>query len=326
MKKIFVGLVMLIGLLSGISAKSIFDAVYADDIKSFGKLLNQEGVLDSTTDSGMPLQLAIAQFSDENFETACKMLSEKDFDFDKPAKTGMTLLYLLSTGLSVNKIKVLLNYNVDVNKEVDKVLPIQATQFSTYPFHTEQKINLELFEKEKQIHEMLIEKGSKPFSYISPDIYYFGNFLFAFGNAFHYTNMLVSPQMLNEAEFFNIEEKDKRTIASFKFDVLKEIYAEYGFQFKKVEITYYTDDIVKNINDALADPKKCYILAFTGNSKISPYKWVMIKNFDDKTMKKKKISNVNEKFNAINSDATYDFAEYHIKDITEIIVIKVLEK
>lgn len=326
MKKIFVGLVMLIGLLSVASSQSIFEAIYNDDITAFTKCVKKKKSLEEKTELGMPVQLAIAQFSDENFEKACQLLAAKKFDFDKPSDTGMTLLYLLTKSLSVNKVKALLNYDVDVNKKVAEILPIQATQFSTYPFHTKQDIASENYEKEKEIHKMLLEKGSEPFSYIDANLFYFGNFLFAYATVVFQSNRLIKPEMLNSAEFFDIKEKNKRTIASFKYEAMKEILNQYGILIRNVESSRHTDDFINVINDVLTCSNKCYVLAFTGNSKIAPYQWVLIKNFDEDTINNLKVKNEEAKFMCINSDSTYAYAEYYIKDITEVIVIKVLGK
>ena len=225
-----------------------------------------------------------------------------------------------------NNGATLLNYDVDVNKKVAEILPIQATQFSTYPFHTKQDIASENYEKEKEIHKMLLEKGSEPFSNIDANLFYFGNFLFAYATVVFQSNRLIKPEMLNSAEFFDIKEKNKRTIASFKYEAMKEILNQYGILIRNVEFSRHTDDFINVINDVLTCSNKCYVLAFTGNSQVAPYQWVLIKKFDEDTIKNLKVKNEEAKFMCINSDSSYDYAEYHIKDISEIIVIKDLGK
>lgn len=326
MKKKFLSLMMLIAIISVVSSQTVFDAIYNDDIVSFTKLIKKKKNLEGKTELGMPVQLAIAQFSDENFEVACEILSKSKFDFDKPSDTGMTLLYLLTKSLSVNKVRTLLKYNVNVNKKVDEILPIQATQFSTYPFHTKQKINPENYIKEKEIHEMLLEKGSEPFSYIQANLYYFGNFLYAFATTLFQSNRMIKPKMLNEPEFFDINTKNNRTIASFRYEVLKDIFKDYGLLFKNVEISNYTENIIDILNEVLVAPERCFVLIYTGKSLIAPNQWVMLKKLDSSIIQNQKISNGDEKFYCSNSDSSYDYAEYHIKDISEIIVIKVLGK
>lgn len=70
----------------------------------------------------MNVQLSLAYFNDKDFEKACELLSSKGFNFD---------------------------------------VPVDATQFSTFKFYSEQKINSSNYAKAKETRELLINNGSE---------------------------------------------------------------------------------------------------------------------------------------------------------------------
>lgn len=111
----------------------------------------------------MNVQLSLAYFNDKDFEKACELLSSKGFNFDVPVENNISLLYVLAYSLSSNKISTLLKYNVDVNRKnsITNLKPIDATQFSTFKFYSEQKINSSNYAKAKETRELLINNGSE---------------------------------------------------------------------------------------------------------------------------------------------------------------------
>ena len=70
----------------------------------------------------MNVQLSLAYFNDKDFEKACELLSSKGFNFD---------------------------------------VPVDATQFSTFKFYSEQKINSSNYAKAKETRELLLNNGSE---------------------------------------------------------------------------------------------------------------------------------------------------------------------
>ena len=79
----------------------------------------------------MNVQLSLAYFNDKDFEKACELLSSKGFNFD---------------------------------------VPVDATQFSTFKFYSEQKINSSNYAKAKETRELLINNGLFTFKSISKNI------------------------------------------------------------------------------------------------------------------------------------------------------------
>lgn len=308
------------GMLS-VTAQGLIQSAMKNDFKTFSKLINKNQSLEETNDKGMNLQIALGYFSDENFNKACFLLNNKGFDFDKPAKNGVTLLYVLAYSLQVDKLKTLLSYNVDVNKNVGDLTPIKATQFSTYKYHSKQTTNPDNYEKAREIQELLLKAGSEEFSYINPpNLYYFGNFLYCNAYAIYQYNKFVNPYQLNEPEYFDVENIENREIDSFKYEILKELYLKYNIDADFV-IVRENDEIIKTIQECSNDPNNPYIfMGFTGNNKIAPFQWILLKNSPLK-IKNNKI-NKNDYVSYINSDI-FDFINYQLSDFSEMIIIKI---
>ena len=87
-------------LLMSVNAQSLIQSAMKNDFKTFSKELKKNQNLNETDKNGMNLQLALGYFSDENFDKACLLLNDKGFNFDKPAKNEVTLLYVLAYKLS----------------------------------------------------------------------------------------------------------------------------------------------------------------------------------------------------------------------------------
>ena len=321
MKKITVFIFLFFTLLISVNAQSLIQSAMNNDFKTFSKQVKKNQNLNETNNKGMNLQLALAYFSDENFKKACSLLNKKGFNFDKPAKNKVTLLYVLAYSLQVNKVKTLLDYNVNVNKTVGELTPIQATQFSTYKYHTEQIINPDNYKKAREIQELLLKSGSEDFSYINPpNLYYFGNFIYCTAYAIYQYNPFVNPYQLNESEYFNVEKIENREIDSFKYEILKELYLKYNID-ADFSIFRDTDEIIKNIQQITDDTKSAYlILGTTGNNKIAPYQWILLKKINSKGNK----INKNDYFSYINSDI-FDFIDFQLSDFSEIILVKINE-
>lgn len=312
--------VIIFSIVTGIvNAKSLIQCAINDDIENFKLLLKKKSNLDEISEKNMNLQVSLAYFSDENFATACSLLEKKKFDFDKPTKSGITLLYTLAYSLQANKIETLLNYKVDVNKKVNDITPIQATQFSTYKFYTKQEVNQNNFVKAKHIQNLLEKSGSEKFKYLSPNLYYFGNFLYCTAFSIYQFNPLATPYDLNQGDYFDIAIENQRQIASLKFEMLKDAFLKFDLD-AEFTIVRGTESIIKKIQESNDDPDYPYlIMAFTENNKIAPYQWVLL---DDIKCEKNLVCE-NDYFNCLNSDMLFAFMDFQVKDLSEIILIKI---
>lgn len=314
MRKLFL-FVFIVGF-SLIYADGLINAAMNNDYKKFEKLVNKEEDLNETNEKGMNIQLSLAYFSDDNFEKACNLLSSYNFDFDKPTNSGLTLLYDLAYSLSYNKIQTLVEYNIDINKKVQNLYPIQATQFSTYTFVSNQIINPDNEEKTKKITKLLVSKGSEPYSYFKPTLYQVGNFVYCNAYIIYQSNRLIKPQYLNQEKYFEFTTLNERYIASVRYDILPEMYSDYSVN---AEFCSYTDfNMIKSkLQECSKSKDKYFVMINTGNNKIAPYQWVFLSSLNKRSF------NDNDYFECINSDSLFECVKFQIKDISQIITVKV---
>lgn len=301
------------------SACRLLEAAKKDDIKTFAALVESGANLDEVNEKGLTVQLGLAYFSDENFEKACSVLNARNFDFDRQNEMGVTLLYTLAYSLQTEKIETLLKYDVDVNKRVDDLLPIQATQFSTYRFHTGQTIDPRNAIKAEQIQNLLAAHGSESFTYIEPSFYYCGNFLFSLVNAISVLNDKVTPTWVNSVADWEYEQTEDRLIAAIRYESLPDLFDSFGIT---AEVSLYTEkaDFPAVLKKSVEDPDNPYfIFCFTGDSKIAPYQWLIINNVHNT----KSSYRQDDYCEGINPYSVFDYADYQISDFSEIILAKI---
>nr|WP_318659861.1 hypothetical protein [uncultured Treponema sp.] len=326
LKKILV-LFIICWIAASMFANDFIDAAKANDIDRFELLVKKSRKIEGSDSTGINVQLSLVYFSDENFERACEVLTKKNFDFNKHIDSGVTLLYALVYSLSVNKVQTLLKYRVDVNKKVNDIYPIQATQFSTYMFHTKQKLNLADFEKAAEIEKMLLEHGSVKNEYIATNLFWFGNFLFCNYYIIDSINRfrpkskqhLIAPQFLNLPEYFFHFYVEGRDVAAMECDKLPQMYAKYGIE-AEFERCNDKSQILQKLQETKDSPDMYFVFLSTGYNPIAPYQWVVlgsIKNTEDRLSE-------TDVFTCQNPDTHFTFVEFQIKDISEIILVKVL--
>lgn len=320
MKRKILFVVIMVSIVLNLYAGEFITSAFEDDIEKFEKFIENGADLNETNLGGLNVQTALAYFSDENFERACEILYKKGFDFNKPQKSGLTLLYSLCYSLSYNKIETLLKYNIDVNKKVNGILPIQATQFAIYPFHTLQKRNaLACYNEGKRIQKLLLKNGSEKFKYIEPTITDFGNFLRSNLFVIQQIRSDVTLDDVNHAADYYSRLEEGRWVVSMKYNSLKKLYAHFGIKIK-ISIAYGYNDIEAKIIDGINSNNQCLFIGQTGNNKIAPYQWVVLTKFP--SIDKKYIDS-NGYFAAYNPDPIFENVGFQFKDLTELIVIEI---
>jgi hypothetical protein len=299
-------------------ATPLIEAARNQDYKTFEKLVNEGASLNEINESGMNLQLALAYFNEKDFKKACKLLSNKGFDFDVPVKNNISLLYVLCYSCSYKKISTLLNYNIDINRRnsITNLKPIDATQFSTFKFYSEQKINALNSINAKKTRELLIKNGSEDFKLCETTMGNIGNMFFCMFNIIGNIYPVVTPQMVNSSELFNFSEIDGQQIVTLRQDKMKELFNSLNLD---VEINNYfeTDKILEQLIETETSEDLYSLIAFTGNNPIAPFQCVNISSSSlSINPSETKILKV------ANPDALYQFVDFQVKDLTHLITIK----
>lgn len=303
----------------GIFAKpktGLIEAAKNGDYKKFEQLVKRGANLDEVNLSDLTVQCALAYFSDEDFEKACELLAKKKFDFSKPNEMGITLAYILSYSYSYNKLQTLLQYkpNLNYTDKNNKVTPICATQFGTFKYYSEQKIDDETIKKAEAVRKLLIENGSPEFEYLTMSPYYFGNLQFCLLASLRRMIPLLSIECFNEPEMFQFGNTNGQKWAAISKNGIKSLLKKFGLNDDIVE--YTEPEQIRNALKKVAENKYAYILvAQTGNNSLCPYQWVVIQNFGE--------LNPESKIRVYKPDSHYDFMEYQIKDISMLITIHV---
>lgn len=225
----------------------------------------------------MNVQLSLAYFNDTDFEKACELLSSKGFNFD---------------------------------------VPVDATQFSTFKFYSEQKINSSNYAKAKETRELLINNGSEDFNFCETTMGNIGNMFFCLVNIISQFFPFVTPQMINSSELFDFSEIDGQQIVTLRQDKMKELFDSLNFD---VEINNYyeTDKILEQLIKTEQSEALYVLIAMTGKNPIAPFQWVNISGGG--------YSKNSETANLIvaNPDGLYQFVDFQVKDLTELITLKI---
>lgn len=303
------------------SAQSLIGAAKAGDFRLFEKTVKSGASLDETDELGMNVQLSLAYFSLKEFKKACALLHKKGFDFDKPVANNISLLYLLSYSCSHEKIQTLLKYNVDVNRKNDAtgLKPIDATQFSTFKFYSEQIIAEDAFVNAEKTRRLLLKHGSEDFKYADLNFGNVGNFFFCILNMIVVYYPFIHPEMINSKELFDFSELNGQPQAAVKKESLIELFKSINLD---VEISSYTDknEILRQLIDTELSEDTYMLMAQTGNSPLAPYQWVNINggNYG-------KNPDYDHPLKVANPDGLYQFIEFRIRDISQLLTFKIKE-
>lgn len=322
MKRKFLVLTVLLFSVAGIFAApdtSLIEAAKNGDYPKFEQLVKKGAKLDEVDKRGMTLQCALAYFSDEDFAKACELLNKKKFNFNKTTSEGVTLAYVLSYSYSYNKLETLLKYKPDLTVKTDTELtPIDATQFGTFKFYSEQKMDDDIFEKAETVRKLLVENGSPEFNKLPMSVYYFGNYLYCFYNFMRKLIPFLNIDYLNRHDFYIFETVNGQDWASVNKEKCKKILQVNEFN-NEIEEYYGTDEIVK-VLDMIANSESGYcVFGYTGNNPVIPYQWVFIKGPEGDSFSESAY------VKSFCTDSTYDFVQYKVSDFSMIVTIKFTE-
>lgn len=301
------------------SAQSLIEAAKARDYKLFEQAVKSGVNLNETDEYGMNVQLSLAYFSPEEFKNACTFLHKKGFDFDKPAANNISLLYLLAYSCSHEKIQTLLKYNVDVNRKNDAtgLRPIDATQFCTFKFYSDQIIPETAFANAEKTRRLLLKHGSEEFKYADLNFGNVGNFFFCIVNMISVYYPSVNPKMINSQELFDFWELNGQPQATVKKESLIELFEKLNLD---VEINSYTDknEILRQLIDTELSEDSYMLMAQTGNNALAPYQWVNIGGEEFG-----KHPDFNSPIKVSNPDSLYSFVEFQVRDISQLLTFKI---
>lgn len=317
MKKVFI-FIASIFLGMEIFATPLIDAAKKQDYKTFEKLVKNNSPLDEVNESGMNVQLSLAYFKPVDFKKACNLLEKRGFDFDVPVENNISLLYILAYSCSYEKIAILLKYNIDVNRKnsATGLKPIDATQFSTFKFYSEQNIKESAYKRAERTREILLQNGSEDFTYATLTMKNFGNFFFCMYNIiasfFPYTH----PSLIDSAELYDFYEVDGQSQGTLREDKMKELFEILEFE---VEINNYYDSntIVEKLKETELSEDMYALIGATGNNPIAPFQWIGIQNVQNSEN-----LTPDNYLNVSNSDSLYDFVDFQVKDLSQLVTIK----
>ena len=319
MKKLLCSLLFCI-FTAGIFADSLIEAAKNRDYELFESLVLSGASLKETDNNGMNVQLSLAYFDDEDFTKACKLLHKKKFNFDVPAENNISLLYVLCYSCSYNKLETLLNYKVNVNRKnsITKLNPIDATQFSTFKFYSEQKIDPSAYENAEKVRKLLLNHGSEDFKYVNLTIGNVGNFFFSIFNILYTMYPFITPSSVTYSELYDFTTVNGQTSATLKNDELINLFKRFGMDVE-IQNYYEAEEIPVKLKEAMDSEDAYFLVAFTGNSPVTPYQCIGINGLSDYV-------NVdgNTSINANNPDGLYTFVSYQVKDLSQLITIRVL--
>ena len=319
MKKAFSIFFIILMIAAAGSAQSLIEAAKARDYRLFEKALKNGANLNETDEHGMNVQVSLAYFPPEEFKKACTLLHKKGFDFDKPAANNISLLYLLAYSCSHEKIQTLLKYKVDVNRknDVTGLKPIDATQFSTFKFYSDQIIPPKAFANAEKTRQLLLKHGSQEFKYAGLSFGNVGNFFFCIVNMIVVYYPLVQPDMINSQELFDFSELNGQPQAAVKKESLIELFASMNLN---VEINSYTDknETLRQLIATELSEDTYMLMAQTGNSPLAPYQWVNINGGDYGTN-----PDFDQPLKVSNPDALYQFVEFKVQDISQLLTFKI---
>lgn len=324
MKKIISFFIFTLFLISAIFSennKSLIEAAKNNDYISFEKLIEQGADIEEVNNKGLTLQCALAYFSVENFEKACKLLNSKNFDFNKTTVTGISLAYILSCSYSIDKLKILLQYKPNLNLlNSSDVRAIDSTQFGTFKFYSEQKIDKEMFNKAKETRKLLLKNNSPKFNKLPLSTYYFGNLQMCFFNCIYSLCPNLVLDQFNSPDLFIFNTLNGQDMATMSKQGIIDYIRDLGFDCEIKEY-YDLDEILKQIQNTYFSDESYFVIVQTGNNPLLPYLWNNFIDFDFEDESEPKLD-ADTKINLFCPDQNYQFMEYQIKDITCFITIK----
>ncbi|MCR5612497.1 hypothetical protein [Treponema sp.] len=319
-KTFFAFLMVLVCAVGALFATPLIDAAKNQDYKTFEKLVKKGSSLSEKNEAGMNVQIALAYFNPADFKKACTLLDSKGFDFDVPVENNVSLVYILAYSCSYEKLEVLLNYKIDVNRKnsITGLTPIEATQFSTFKYYSEQKIDSKAFERAEKTRKLLREHGAIEFKYSPTTMGNFGNVFFCFYNSIKTLFPRVTMSMMNTEDAFDFSEVNGQYQATFReqkvHDVIKLMKSE-------AEINNYTesDVILKKLVEIKNAEESYVVIAQTGNNPVAPNQWVIVAgmNFSKKPSK-------NDGIETFSPDGVFQFIDYQVKDISHLITMRLL--
>ena len=317
MKKLFL-ITVLCSVCAGLFAGPLIDAAKARDYKTFEKLVKKNADLNETDEKGMNVQLALAYFDAKDFKKACKLLAKKGFDFDLPVANNISLLYVLAYSCAYEKISVLLKYDVDVNRKnsITELKPIDATQFCTFKFFSEQIIPEDAYDRAQKTRKLLLQHGSDAFKYCDLTFGNVGNFFFCLVNIFSSFNPFINPQELNSYNLFDYSNFKDQTLVIVNQQLLEEVFL--NFRVKVIINNYYDpQEILQKLIECTESPYPFALIGNTGKNPIAPYQWVNINGgsfIEDPSL--------TASLETANPDALYDFVDYEVQDISQLVTIQ----
>lgn len=301
-----------------IFATPLIDAAKNQDYKTFEKLVKEGASLDEKNESGMNVQLALAYFNEKDFKKACTLLANKNFDFDIPVENNISLLYVLAYSCSYEKLSTLLKYDVDVNRanSITNLKPIDTTQFCSYKFYSEQKMDSSYEAKAKKTRDLLLKNGSAEFTYSEPKLGNVGNMFFCLFNVINAFYPFVTPQMINSSELFEFSELNGQQIATLREDQMIELFNSINFDVE-IKNYYETNQILEQLIFTEQSEDSYMLIASTGKNPIAPFQWVNINGGNYSTSQSASADLV-----VANPDGLYQFVDFQVKDLSQLITIK----
>ncbi len=297
----------------------MIDAAIKDDYQTFKDLIESGTKTNQKTESGLNVPCALAYFSLDNFEKACALLNSKKINLDESTANNMSLLHLLAYANDFKKMEILLKYKPDVNRREKgtNLLPIDLTQFSTYKYVSNQKMDPLAEENSKKCRDLLLAAGSAPFKYCPPQIPYIGNFYVSLLTLAVALNNKIDMKATRSTDFFDIKKTDERTVQTFKYEKIADFMKLTG---TNVTVENYSSWL--EVSDMLqlnknASTRYCIILQ-TGNNPVAPYQWVIFNTLADP----KETLTEDSWLKVGNPDTKLSFIDFQLKDISQIIAIR----
>ena len=317
MKKLFL-ITVLCSVCAGLFAGPLIDAAKARDYKTFEKLVKSNADLNETDENGMNVQLSLAYFNVKDFKKACKLLAKKGFDFDVPVANNISLVYVLAYSCAHEKLSVLLKYKVDVNRKnsITELKPIEATQFSTFKFFSEQIIPDDAYDRAQKTRKLLLQHGSDAFKYCDLTFGNVGNFFFCLANVFSSIDPFITPQELNSYNLFDYSNFKDQTLVIVNQQLLEKVFLAFGVG-ATINNYYDSQEILEKLIECTESPYPFVLIGNTGNNPIAPYQWVNINGgsyMED--------NSITASLDTFSPDALYDFVSYDVQDISQLVTIQ----
>jgi hypothetical protein len=277
----------------------------------FEYLVGRNARLDGKTRKGCPLQILVGNFGLEDFRKACRLLSDKGFDLDKPTSDNFSLLHYLAFRADAGKIECLLGYKPDLSREskIGQSRPIDMLQFADYPY-TDVR-SYDLTSEIETARTLFLRAGSRDIKYAPLTIGNFGNFIVANFMAINSIDPSVEMGDVNKDGYFSFSSDGKRDTACLSLEALSRMYGDIG---AKVRISAYTEDLAQVLRDCAESASNFFILANPGNSPLVRQGWVAFQGYGKGGF-----------VELANPDVRLDLFDFTLEDISEVITIEVLE-